>query len=415
MSNVIINDTNLINIANAIREKTNATNKYKPNEMADAILGIKGGSTIIPPEAGTLIGIVVTKLPNKIDYNAGETINLDGLEVTSQYDNGVTGIVTDACTIEVETPLVKEKTKVLVTYEGFSTSFTVNVYSQPLEVPPGTIYLSHCNGSVDNELSNEVTLTNTSTAYTSDGKFHSGSIKGTSASANYSVVNDSIPTRTELKDGTKSITVEGWFKNTSSITSFDTFLHVSNTINIQYKNNNVYNVSNITGGFEAVGDPYYNNWVHVAAVVKDGIIKLFVNGKKLGEGALGTSGGTDRSCRFIDNMGAAYADEILISTEALYEEDFIPPTGPYGGKRILQKIIVETPPTKTDYLVGETFSLDGAVIKAVYSDGTQLDITSECAIVGDGVITESTDFIELQYTYNGITKNVFINIGRLSE
>ena len=43
MANVIINDTNLTNIANAIREKNGTTNSYKPSEMANAIAAIEAG------------------------------------------------------------------------------------------------------------------------------------------------------------------------------------------------------------------------------------------------------------------------------------------------------------------------------------------------------------------------------------
>lgn len=56
MANVIINDTNLTNIANAIREKNGGTTKYKPSEMANAILAIEGSNvpSDIPKEALTL-------------------------------------------------------------------------------------------------------------------------------------------------------------------------------------------------------------------------------------------------------------------------------------------------------------------------------------------------------------------------
>lgn len=43
MANVIINDTNLTNIANAIREKNGSTDTYMPSEMADAIAAIETG------------------------------------------------------------------------------------------------------------------------------------------------------------------------------------------------------------------------------------------------------------------------------------------------------------------------------------------------------------------------------------
>lgn len=50
MANVIINDTNLTNIANAIREKNGGTTKYKPSEMASAILAIEGGGSATLPD-----------------------------------------------------------------------------------------------------------------------------------------------------------------------------------------------------------------------------------------------------------------------------------------------------------------------------------------------------------------------------
>lgn len=54
MANVIINDTNLTNIANAIRGKNGTTTTYKPSEMAAAITAISGGGgggSGVPAEA----------------------------------------------------------------------------------------------------------------------------------------------------------------------------------------------------------------------------------------------------------------------------------------------------------------------------------------------------------------------------
>ena len=43
MANVIINDSNLVAIGNAIREKNGTEDTYKPREMAEAILAITTG------------------------------------------------------------------------------------------------------------------------------------------------------------------------------------------------------------------------------------------------------------------------------------------------------------------------------------------------------------------------------------
>ena len=45
MGNVLVNDSSLTAIGNAIREKNESTTKYKPSEMAQAILDIKSGGT----------------------------------------------------------------------------------------------------------------------------------------------------------------------------------------------------------------------------------------------------------------------------------------------------------------------------------------------------------------------------------
>lgn len=55
MANVIIDDTNLTNIAAAIREKNNTETTYKPSEMAAAISEIESGSDI-PEEAFVISG-----------------------------------------------------------------------------------------------------------------------------------------------------------------------------------------------------------------------------------------------------------------------------------------------------------------------------------------------------------------------
>lgn len=58
MANVIINDTHLTNIADAIREKTGTSDTYKPGEMATAIAAIEagGGGGDLPEEAFKLTG-----------------------------------------------------------------------------------------------------------------------------------------------------------------------------------------------------------------------------------------------------------------------------------------------------------------------------------------------------------------------
>ena len=68
MASVIVSDTDLINIANAIRAKNGLTTKYKPSEMAQAILALPTKS----------IGVTPTGLL---------TVNSDGVYNVTDYAN----------------------------------------------------------------------------------------------------------------------------------------------------------------------------------------------------------------------------------------------------------------------------------------------------------------------------------------
>lgn len=58
MANVVVNDTTLTNIADAIRGKNGKTTKYKPNEMASAISAITTTSS-----SAKYSGVQVSQLP----------------------------------------------------------------------------------------------------------------------------------------------------------------------------------------------------------------------------------------------------------------------------------------------------------------------------------------------------------------
>ena len=90
MSNVIINNSNLTNIANAIRNKNGSTNTYKPSEMANAINNISISedlSTELTTQSnllsnqGTTIDDIKLALQNK-SAGGGEEIVLQEKTIT---------------------------------------------------------------------------------------------------------------------------------------------------------------------------------------------------------------------------------------------------------------------------------------------------------------------------------------------
>ena len=69
-------------------------------------------------------------MPKKIDYVAGDSFDITGLEVTGVYENNVYVVVTGACNIIVNEPLTAQDTSVLISYEGFEAKIGIKVYDE---------------------------------------------------------------------------------------------------------------------------------------------------------------------------------------------------------------------------------------------------------------------------------------------
>ncbi len=390
------------------------------DEMRGKIGGGGGGAVIIPPEAGNLTGIVVTKTPNKVAYNIGDTIDLTGVEVTAVFDNDVRAVVTGACEFAVNTPLTVYDTTVTVSYEGFTTTFSISVYGKTYQIPNGTKYLFHFEGNLINEISGTADATSSNFSY-KGGKFSNGV-----SASRMSVSSSTMPTIKQLTSGDANATIEFWvyFPSSPSDGEFAytgygndheciQYLSISKAIRVQGFRipNGSTSISELK---YSLSSDFMGKWHHFAIVYNTGTKTLFIDGKNVLSGACDVLLYNSFEARVGKNSSWIF-DEWLISTEALYTDDFEVPTNVYGGKRILESLTVETQPTKTDYRVGETFSLSGAVIKATYSDATQVDVTSECVVVSDTNITSTTKFMQIAYTFEGITKTVFVNIGVITD
>ena len=72
----------------------------------------------------------------------------------------------------------------------------------------------------------------------------------------------------------------------------------------------------------------------------------------------------------------------------------------------LSSIAITTPPTETDYTVGDTLDLTGIVVTATYSDSSTADVTSSCTFSpADGATLAGTDTgVTASYTDMGVTK-----------
>lgn len=378
-----------------------------------------GGAVIIPPEAGELVAIRFDSLPVKVDYDEGDTIDIKGMRVIAEFDNDVYIDVTSACEIVVDNPLTVYTDTVTVRYEGLELNYSITVYSEPEDIPSGTKVLLHFDDSLLNEIND--TLLGTGNPNYGNGIFSKALTSGTSGSAtNHGLLHPyQIPYSTA--------TIEFWaYVNSYSTYSDPLFLYgysgASNGISIYVNStkvgmrmiadSNSTSSNKIPPTVEASFTGALKQWVHYAFTFDKGTYSIFVNGQLLVRSSSsydGTGLWGNADLIFYGNKG--YFDEFVFSHEVLYEDDFTPPTAPYGGERTLERIYIDTPPTKTIYQVGETFSMDGIKVMAVYSNGLITNVTGGCVIENNTPLTTSDTHRMITYTYKGLKKSVYVNVG----
>ncbi|MCD8215240.1 MAG: bacterial Ig-like domain-containing protein, partial [Clostridiales bacterium] len=124
---------------------------YEPNSglsLEDSIITVsKDGATT--EQAITVIervitGITITKNPDKTDYTEGDVFNPDGMEVTAEYNDGSTEVITDY-TYPTE-PLSEGDTSVTISYDNFTAEVSIT-----LSVDNILSYISERNGDVNRD------------------------------------------------------------------------------------------------------------------------------------------------------------------------------------------------------------------------------------------------------------------------
>lgn len=96
MANVIIDDTNLKNIANAIRTKRSTTTKMLPSEMADEISAIQVTTGNVDPSDATATSSDI--ISGKIAYSKNG--KLTGTMKNNNTVNGTISAISESYTIE---------------------------------------------------------------------------------------------------------------------------------------------------------------------------------------------------------------------------------------------------------------------------------------------------------------------------
>ena len=119
--------------------KATVTLSYSKNDTLDANLNpvtfqTSNGSITVKSAAAALSQIAVKTMPTKTAYAIGESFNQSGLTLTATYSDGSTKTITSGFTCTGFSAYSTGKKTVTVTYEGKSTTFTVEVKAPKVSI-----------------------------------------------------------------------------------------------------------------------------------------------------------------------------------------------------------------------------------------------------------------------------------------
>ena len=118
---------------------------------------------------------------------------------------------------------------------------------------------------------------------------------------------------------------------------------------------------------------------------------------------------------YLGHFGSIYVPSILYNdyiTNSIWSSVSARIVG-YTQTPVLSDINVETLPTKSSYIQGETLSLTGVNISATYTDSSVVDVTSLCTFnpsAGDTLSVLGSQVVTVAYTESDVTKTTSFDV-----
>ena len=146
------------------------------------------------------------------------------------------------------------------------------------------------------------------------------------------------------------------------------------------------------------------NFESIFAITKDGYSQTYIEGDIFNKSSVSLWGECSKGiARIIDfsineNPLTTHDTEFVIIYDDLYT--MIPIV---VNHKTLQYIEIATPPDTIEYLDGQQFSKEGLVIRAIFEKTSELVTDFE---IESTDMTVGMEFVDIRYTYNGITKTV---------
>ena len=316
----------------------------------------------------TLEKIEVTKNPNKTAYEEGEKFDKTGMVVTAVYSDNSKETVTDYAYTPTGS-LTKNDKRVIITYKDKTATVTITVKEKTPPVVEKTLERI------------EVTTNPNKTAYEEGERFDK---TGMVVTAVYS-------------DNSRETVTDYTYAPTGSLTANDkrviiTYKDKTATVTITVKEKTPPVVEKTLERIEITKNPNKTEYEEGEKFDKTGMVVTAV---------------------YSDNSKETVTDYTYTPTGSLTANDkrvIIT----YKGKtttisisvkkieKVLERLEITAPPSKTTYKEGEKFDSTGMVVTAIYSDGTREIITNyNCFPVVE--LTTSNDKITVSYTYQGKT------------
>ena len=318
---------------------------------------------IIPLPDGNkiLVSIAVTTPPTKTAYTIGEALDTTGMVVTATYSDESTAAVTGYTLSGFSSATAGEKT-VTVTYEGKTATFTVTVH------PAGTTLTGIA-----------VTTPPTKTAYTIGEALDPA---GLVVTATYS-------------DGSTQV-VTGY-----TTSGFSSTTAGQKTVTVTYEGK--------TATFTVTVHPVGTTLTDIAVTTPPTKTTYTIGEALDTAGLVVTATYSDGSTQVV----TGYTTSGFSSTTAGQKTV----TVTYEGKTAtftvtvnaatLTGIAVTTPPTKTDYNLGEELNTAGMVVTATYSDGSTQAVTGYTT---SGYDKNTKGNHKVTVTYQGKTAEFEVNV-----
>ena len=312
--------------------------------------------------------IEITTNPNKTAYEEGEKFDKTGMVVTAIYSDISKETVTDYAYTPTGSLTANDK-RVIITYKDKTATVTITVKEKTPPVVEKTLERI------------EVTTNPNKTAYEEGERFDK---TGMVVTAVYS-------------DNSRETVTDYTYAPTGSLTANDkrviiTYKDKTATVTITVKEKTPPVVEKTLERIEITKNPNKTEYEEGEKFDKTGMVVTAV---------------------YSDNSKETVTDYTYTPTGSLTANDkrvIIT----YKGKtttisisvkkieKVLERLEITAPPSKTTYKEGEKFDSTGMVVTAIYSDGTREIITNyNCFPVVE--LTTSNDKITVSYTYQGKT------------